>query len=324
MKKTLLALILLSLILPSCHKKDDLSGIDFRGEMRLFVEQISQYAKQKHSGFVIIPQNGVEILSSYPDTLVPDIDYLNAIDAQSQEDLLYGYDGDDKPTPADVTQYLKQYLDLALNSGKTILVTDYCWTDTYVSDSYSRNNSFGYISFAAPSRELDVIPADPPYNVNSNDIFKISDAKNYLYIINTQQYATRQDFLAALQQTDYDVIIMDAFFEGTEPYTADEIASLKTKANGGRRLVIAYMSIGEAEDYRYYWNPDWSKNPPDWLESENPLWKGNYKVRYWDPQWKQIIFGTPDSYLDKILEMNFDGVFLDIIDAFEYFEENYG
>ena len=29
---------------------------------------------------------------------------------------------------------------------------------------------------------------------------------------------------------------------------------LKIKDNGGKRIVIAYLSIGEAEDYRYYWN----------------------------------------------------------------------
>jgi len=34
-----------------------------------------------------------------------------------------------------------------------------------------------------------------------------------------------------------------------------------------------------------------------------------------------IIFGTESAYLDQILNSGFDGVYLDIIDAFEYFEE---
>jgi endo-alpha-1,4-polygalactosaminidase (GH114 family) len=33
-------------------------------------------------------------------------------------------------------------------------------------------------------------------------------------------------------------------------------------------LVIAYMSIGEAEDYRYYWKEEWKNNPPEWLGEE--------------------------------------------------------
>ena len=56
------------------------------------------------------------------------------------------------------------------------------------------------------------------------------------------------------------------------------------------------------------------------MEQENPDWAGNYKVRYWDPEWQTIISGAPDSYLGKIQAAGFDGVYLDIIDAFEYFE----
>ena len=96
---------------------------------------------------------------------------------------------------------------------------------------------------------------------------------------------------------------------------------LKIKLNGGSRLIIAYMSIGEAEDYRYYWDSDWNNTPPSWLEEENPNWEGNFKVRYWEAEWKGIIYGNDSSYLKKILDAGFDGVYLDIIDAFEYFED---
>lgn len=80
------------------------------------------------------------------------------------------------------------------------------------------------------------------------------------------------------------------------------------------------MSIGEAEDYRYYWQLEWDINPPSWIDKENPDWQGNYKVQYWNESWQNIIFGSDKSYLDKIIETGFDGVYLDIIDAFEYFE----
>ncbi len=116
------------------------------------------------------------------------------------------------------------------------------------------------------------------------------------------------------------VVIVDLFHEGTEELTADDVAALKVKANGARRLVIAYMSIGEAEDYRYYWQQGWKVGSPSWLEKENPAWHGNYIVRYWDEDWQSVIYGNDGSYLRKILNAGFDGVYLDIIDAFEYFE----
>jgi len=130
----------------------------------------------------------------------------------------------------------------------------------------------------------------------------------------------RASFLAAIRETDYDLLIIDAFFE-EEALTPAEIASLKTKQNGGTRLVIAYLSIGEAEEYRYYWQPEWLQNLLAWLLEENLDWPGNHKIHYWDPEWQAIICGNRDSYLAKILAAGFDGVYLDLIDAFEYFEQ---
>jgi cysteinyl-tRNA synthetase len=44
-------------------------------------------------------------------------------------------------------------------------------------------------------------------------------------------------------------------------------------------------------------------------------------VRYWDKTWQNIIYGNNDTYLKKIIDAGFDGVYLDVVDAFEYFEE---
>jgi cysteinyl-tRNA synthetase len=114
---------------------------------------------------------------------------------------------------------------------------------------------------------------------------------------------------------------MDLFFKDGTQFTNSEITQLKNKANGGKRLVISYMSIGEAENYRYYWQTSWNTNKPNWLDAENPNWAGNYKVKYWITEWQSIIYGNDNSYLKKIVDTNFDGVYLDIIDAFEYYEK---
>lgn len=111
----------------------------------------------------------------------------------------------------------------------------------------------------------------------------------------------------------------DLFFDGIQLSSTD-VTSLNIKNNGSTRLVIGYMSIGEAEDYRYYWDSAWDTTPPSWLAEENPDWPGNYKVHYWQQGWKDIISGNASSYLKKILDSGFNGVYLDIIDAFEYFE----
>ncbi|MFD2433635.1 endo alpha-1,4 polygalactosaminidase [Mesonia maritima] len=85
-------------------------------------------------------------------------------------------------------------------------------------------------------------------------------------------------------------------------------------------MVIAYLSIGEAEDYRYYWKESWNRDFPDFIEAENPEWEGNFKVKYWEEEWQEIIYGNEEAYLSKIMNAGFQGVYLDIIDAYEYFE----
>jgi len=319
--KKLLLLVLPFLVYSSC-KKDDFTGIDFRQEMRDFVIGISDYSHTLDTNFVIIPQNGQEIITDNGEaTGTPKFDYLQAIDATGREDLFYGYNADNKPTPQEVTDNLLGLLQICEQNGVEVLTTDYCTSTEYVDDSYSKNNSHGFIS-TATERALDLIPSYPakPYNENDNDILTMADAKNFLYLINPDKYTSKAEFISDLQQTNFDVIIMDLFFEDGSQLTNSEISSLKTKANGGKRLVICYMSIGEAEDYRYYWQSEWKKNPPDWLYDENPQWKGNYKVKYWMKDWQDIIYGNDSSYLKKIIDAGYDGVYLDIIDAFEYFE----
>jgi cysteinyl-tRNA synthetase len=78
--------------------------------------------------------------------------------------------------------------------------------------------------------------------------------------------------------------------------------------------------LGEAENYRPYWNSEWSTKMPDWIAEENKDWAGNYKVKYWTDEWKKILFGSRDSYIDTIMRLGFDGLFLDVIDAYDYFE----
>lgn len=300
--------------------------VNYRQEMRALVQNLSRYAEDQHAGFFIIPQNGVELLTENGEADGAIVaEYLAAIDGIGQEDLFYGYNADNEPTPLTERAYLTAFCDVAQRNGVAVLTTDYCRSHPKMDDSYAQNHAKGYLSFAAPERELTVIPEYPPqpFNVNIGDIAVLSAAKNFLYLINLESYADKQSFIKAVSGTDYDLLITDCFL-GDQAFTTAEVLQMKTKHNGGKRLVVSYLSIGEAEEYRWYWRDEWKSHPPAWLGVENPEWEGNFKVNYWDPEWQKLIYGSENAYLDKILAAGFDGAYLDIIDAFEYFEEQQG
>jgi len=321
-KRRITIIMALGCLMAGCPCPDEPER-DYRQDMRAFVQAISAYAKSASPGFLVIPQNGEALITSDGDPAgEPVTAYLSAIDGLGREDLFFGYDGDNVPTPAAAREEMIEFLQIAERQGVQALVTDYCSTPASMDQSYAANAAQGFASFASDRRELDHIPGYPaqPYQQNPLDITGLAQVRNFLYLLNPGAYANRQTFVDALAATDFDLLLVDLFFE-EEPLTPQDIAALRHKAHGGRRLIIAYMSIGEAETYRYYWQNGWRPGAPEWLEDENPDWEGNYKVRYWDPEWQAIIFGAPNAYLDRILAAGFDGVYLDIIDAYEYFEE---
>ena len=138
----------------------------------------------------------------------------------------------------------------------------------------------------------------------------LQDVKSWLY----QLQRINIDSIAA---SSYDLVVMDYSSDGSldGEFTSSQIQKLKDTG----KIVLSYMSIGEAEDYRYYWQSGWTEGNPSWLGPTNPAWEGNYKVRYWMDGWKQIIMGSPEAYLDKIIAAGFDGIYLDIIDAYYFF-----
>lgn len=301
----------------------DLDGdINYRQSMRDFVIAIGDHTHETDPDFILIPQNGHDLLIMETEgASTPAMDYIDIIDGLGQEDLLYGYDKENQKTPEAETEHLQDLLDLGENNGLEALVTDYCWTHSKMDDSYEENEKNGYISFTADHRDLDNIPdyPDDPHNANEDDVKNLSEARNFLYLLDPSRFDTREDYLNDLRNTSYDVLIIDAFYDD-ELLTKEEVDTLRTKNNGGDRMVISYMSIGEAEDYRYYWKNDWEVGNPGFIDQENPEWEGNYKVRYWEEDWQNVIFGDADSYTDKILSSGFDGIYMDIIDAFEYYE----
>lgn len=78
--------------------------------------------------------------------------------------------------------------------------------------------------------------------------------------------------------------------------------------------LIGYISVGEAEPYRAYWEQ--VKNS-SFLVEKNPVW-GSYLVDIRSSPWQELLL---HRVIPKILELGYDGIFLDTVDTAFYLEE---
>ncbi|MDD4952486.1 MAG: endo alpha-1,4 polygalactosaminidase [Desulfovibrionaceae bacterium] len=125
--------------------------------------------------------------------------------------------------------------------------------------------------------------------------------------------------ITRLSAAPFDLAVIDFSRDGTDRagFSSRDVARLK--ASG--KIVLCYLSIGEAESYRFYWRPSWTASPPAFLGPENPDWPGNFKVRYWLGQWWDLALAPS---LERIMAAGFDGLYLDIVDAYWFWGEKEG
>jgi uncharacterized protein (TIGR01370 family) len=147
--------------------------------------------------------------------------------------------------------------------------------------------------------------------------------------------------------SQYDMVVIEPTVTYDPDFDArDMVNRIKaSKASDGihRKLVFAYIDIGEAEEWRWYWGNHKTyeaygecKNAyinqiqqwAPWVVACDPDgWAGNYPVAFWDDDWKDIvIYGTTlgsnqglyfNSMLDEVVQDGFDGVYLDWVEAWE-------
>jgi cysteinyl-tRNA synthetase, unknown class len=124
---------------------------------------------------------------------------------------------------------------------------------------------------------------------------------------------------AEIKLSPYDLVVIDYGFDrlNSTGFPREVLDGMRSRPDGMRRLILSYLNVGEVDDFRYYWQARWSLERPDWLGVQNAESPGNYLVKYWDPAWQAILYGNLESYVGRILNAGFDGVYVDGADRFE-------
>lgn len=177
-----------------------------------------------------------------------------------------------------------------------------------------------FISTLGPRTSL---AGNVKHETATSDVGKRDTRRQRLDQVRTWGCQFQNTNVEQIANSELDLIVVDHALGEPDLIIANprEITQIKTKPNGERRLVLAYLSVGEAENYRPYWNGTWNKKPPSWLGPTNPKWPGAYTVKFWDPDWKDIVYKGKDAILPRILAAGFDGVFLDRVDGYLDWEQ---
>ena len=127
----------------------------------------------------------------------------------------------------------------------------------------------------------------------------------------------RKWLIEDLAASNWDVIYIDPHYGDYYPLTPAEVNRLKYKADGGRRQVIAYLSIGTAEAWRWFAGGSsifWNDDDEEWVFATGTISGGTYRpnpspdvakwavfsaysgqysdeaaIIWWHPEWRDIM-----------------------------------
>ena len=284
----------------------------YKERMRDFIKELRNNTNKEK---IIITQNGNEL---YFKNGKIDNKFFALTDGTTQESLYYG---DilrfNVPTAKGLKNELLELTIPIRKKGKPVFIINYGKGQKKRNFLKKEDSKTKFVSELLPSFNADKL-YQTIEDYNDEDINSLNEVKNFLCLLNPKDFSNIDEYYQALKNTNYDLLLIEVSHNNIF-FTKEQIEELKIKHNGGKRIVIAYLSIGEAENYRVYWKKKWNKKKPNWIVKENESWEGNYIVKYWSPEWKNII----KEYKKKLDEIGVDGYLLDTVDSYQYFEENY-
>jgi cysteinyl-tRNA synthetase len=116
----------------------------------------------------------------------------------------------------------------------------------------------------------------------------------------------RKDDLTEVAAVNLDLVVLGRFDGWGREWKTSNIRA--TKRN---KWMLGYISAGQAQPFEWYWKREWGIRPPEWKLL--PVTRfGSFNVKYWHPEWQQIVLRT----IDRIVASGFDGMFIDQADPY--------
>ncbi|GAV02695.1 hypothetical protein RvY_13229 [Ramazzottius varieornatus] len=94
--------------------------------------------------------------------------------------------------------------------------------------------------------------------------------------------------------------------------TAEQNAILRSQG----KTVLAYLSIGEAESFRSYWQSNWTVGSPSFIVRPDAILPEQYVTQFWQPEWQVSVL---DYYTTHIAPFNYSGLLIDYMQVYDQF-----
>jgi len=208
-------------------------------------------------------------------------------------------------------------IDAMRTEGRNVLAVEKCPDAKATEAAYMAGLRDKVPTFAKVGEgPLDDAPRAHPAFENAVEVLTAATARNWLPILRSDRFGTKGKFVEAIANTNYDVVVVDVAHRSTDLLTKADVARLKFKKLGPRRLVLAVMPVGRAFDWRWYWLKGWEVGNPAFLyaHDDDP---GVYITDLGSGEWKGVL----GKYLSGVMDLGFDGVMFDDVDTYLWFEE---
>lgn len=314
--------------MPLAHAQDALElpvvqeVLDYREEMRRYIQDISDYARSLNPNISIVTDGGTMLLGKidFEDETKtwPARTYMRSLDGVLARNLFVDANGE--YTDEERSAHLKM-LEQARAYGLKVMTLDVADKAATINDTISAAAKHGFVPYVAPTALMNSQAAYPkaPVNENPNTVTTLRGAENFLYLDDTFPLGDANQMVLKLRENNYDLVVVDVF-HGRQPINKAQVDALKFKKLGTKRLVFAHIDVGSAASYRYYWKEAWNTMPPLWLDRAYPFEPDRFFVQFWNPEWKSLIFGNENSYVYGVIAQGFDGIILSGLENFLFFE----
>ncbi len=319
----------------------------FRDELRALVDGLGQYVEGRNPNFLMIGREPLGLMqTSAWETQLNSLLDKTYLDREPVPDdapggpfrrILKNFDAvalDDvncpKPKPAPDAKpptqaELKKAEDRARRIaairklGTPILSLDSCTLPANdLAQKGRHDHALSVLAVGTPDSPK-ILPKQRPPFENSDAVTTLRDARNAFWLRNPRAYAAKSDWVEATRKSNADLIVVDAFYAADQALTKAEVHAMQYKFMGPRRLVLAEINLTAARDDRYYWKREWRIGETPFLREALPNPADGVLANYWLPEWKKIL----GDYFVGLMDLGFDGVLIDGLNAADRFEYEY-